>query len=1009
LVYLRFSRTTPNPAFHLLAITDLHHETTQDSSKLQGRLMKTLTQRHSLSHPFSLSFLPVLAVLAVSIAQAASQQAASSPAVRIHAEISSSQKTALPGTSHPAALAQFDSGRLAAGTKLQGISIYFNRTPSQQADLQTLMAAQQNPASPLYHQWLTPEQFASRFGMADADIAKVQSWLEQQGFSIDSVNRGKDTIRFSGNAGQVEAAFNTEMHTYALKTAKGVENHFAPSTALSVPSAMAGVVLGVRNLDDFRPRSHLVTNKGKTGRPRPAFTGFDSSLFFAPGDVAVEYDLNKEYHASYSGSGQTIAVIGQSEVELSDIENFQNAAGLAVKDPALTYVPGSGTPAFSPGDWTESDIDLEWSGAIAPGASISLIYVGSNQNYSAFDALDYAIDNKLANIISSSYGQCEAELTGETLASGSALEASLEADFQRAATQGQTILSAAGDDGATDCFLGQTGVGFPTQAEQQALAVDYPGSSAYVTSVGGTEISQANSDYLLPGDGYWEASNNTTDIVTSVLQYIPEQAWNEDSANCGETDCLASGGGGASTIFSKPSYQTALTPADGHRDVPDIALNAAINNPGYLFCTSDTSDWLQGQQASCNSGFRDAASEDPTWAGGTSFAAPIFAGMLALINQQQGYTTGQGPVNPTLYTLAGNSGTYATAFHDITTGNNSCPSGTDLCSSAVTGFSAKTGYDQATGLGTVDLFNLATAWPAGSGTGPSLIATTTSVAASSSAPTVNASDNFTITVAASSGSVSPTGTVTITVDSLTPVTETLTSNGTFVYATSFTTAGPHTVLVAYSGDSTFAASTGSVTVTAAAVNSGTGTFKISATNITVTQGSVGSSTVTVTPAGGYTGTVQFSISTTSTDLQNDSCPNLNNIVVSNASPATGTLTIDTNAANCLNTGDARKGKFIRTAGIGAGLSGRGGPVTAIAVFAGLLLAGFLGRYSRKLRVLAGVILLATIGMAFTGCGGNGSNTVSNAPKGNYTLTITGTDSASTTIPSATTTLTLTIQ
>jgi subtilase family serine protease len=971
---------------------------------------KTFVQRlqHTLSHPFSLSF-PLLSALAVlaagaSVAQAAGPQAA--PVARIGAEISSSQMTALPATKRSAALAQYDTGRLASGTKLQGISISFNRTQSQQADLMTLMAAQQNPASPLYHQWLTPEQFASRFGMSDADLAKAQSWLEQQGFSVDSVNRGKDTIRFSGNVGQVEAAFNTELHTYTIKTAQGVENHFAPSTALSVPSAMAGVVLGIRNLDDFRPRSHLVTNKGKAGRPKPAFTGFDGSLFFAPGDVAVEYDVNNEYHASYSGSGQTIAVVGQSEIQLSDIENFQSAAGLAVKDPTLTYVPGSGTQAFSAGDWTESDIDLEWSSAIAPGAAISLVYVGSDQNFSAFDALDYAIDNKLADIISSSYGICEAELAEET-------QTALESDFQRAAMQGQTILSAAGDDGATDCFLGQTGTGLPTQAQQQALAVDYPGSSTNVTSVGGTEISQANADYLTPGDGYWTASNGSSDIVTSVLKYIPEQAWNEDIANCGETDCLASGGGGASTLFSKPSYQTALTPADGHRDVPDIALNAAIDNPGYLFCTSDKFAWdtADGQQASCNSGFRDAVSGIPTVAGGTSFAAPIFAGMLALINQQHGYTTGQGPINPTLYTLAGNSGTYASAFHDITTGNNNCLSGTDLCSTTVTGFSAKTGYDQVTGLGTIDLFNLATAWPASSGTGPSLIATTTSIAASSTAPLVNASDNFTITVSPSTGTVSPTGTVTITVDSLTPVTETLTANGTYVYTTSFTTAGPHTVLAAYSGDSTFAASpTGSVTVTAAAVSSGTGAFAIAANNITVADGSAGTSTITVTPSGGYTGTVQFSVSATSSALANACSGPIANAVVTGTAKATTTVTIDTNAVNCATTGQVRKGqgRFIHIAGMGSSGNGAGGPVTAGVVFTGLLLAGILGRYSRKLRGLAGIILLATLGMVFTGCGGN-NNTISNPPKGTYTLTLTGTDSSSATIPVATTTFTLTIQ
>jgi len=197
-------------------------------------------------------------------------------------------------------------------------------------------------------------------------------------------------------------------------------------------------------------------------------------------------------------------------------------------------------------------------------------------------------------------------------------------------------------------------------------------------------------------------------------------------------------------------------------------------------------------------------------------------------------------------------------------------------------------------------------------------------------------------------------------------------------------------------------------LTAAVNSSGSGTFSVTATNITVAQGSVGTSTITVTPAGGYTGTVVFSASTTSTAIENDTCLTLSNAVVSGTSPVTETLSIDTNAANCLATGTFRKGSYVRAAGIGSGLTGKSGPITAGAVMVGLLLAGFLGRYSRKLRVLAGVILLATLGMALSGCGGGNGNTVSNAPKGTYTLTLTSTDSSSTTVPSVTTQITLTI-
>jgi len=957
--------------------------------------MKTISPRWH----HTLSILSAIALLAAAAPHASAQ--ISGPSPRIAGEIATAQMTPLPATKRTAALAQYDTGRLSSATRFQGISIYFTRTAAQEADLKALTAAQQNPASPLYRQWLTPEQFAGRFGMADADISKVESWLQQQGFSIDSVARGKTMIRFSGTASQAEAAFATELHTYSVKTSKGVENHFAPSTTLSVPTALAGVVEGVRNLDDFRPRSHVVVRKNL--RAKPNFTldfGGSQYVFFAPGDIATVYDINKEYNAGYTGTGQTIVLVGQSAITNSDLEAFWSAAGITRQDPTMTLVPGTGTSTVqADGDETESDLDVEWSGAIAKGANLDFVYTGNNTNYSAFDSIQYAIDNKIGTIISSSYGDCETDLGGQTL----------ETSLEEAAVQGQTVMSAAGDDGSSDCFE-DTNL---TTTQQEALAVDYPASSPNVTGVGGTEISQANSAYLTAPSAYWEAASSTNPaITTTALQYIPEQAWNEDSTcvqyvNQGGS-ALCAGGGGVSSLFPKPSYQTALTPADGQRDVPDLALNAAIYNPGYLFCSSDPTDWSQGQQASCNSGFLDAATSDPTAAGGTSFATPIFAGMLALINQQQGYTTGQGLINSTLYTLAADSTTYASAFHDITTGDNKCDASGYCSSSGESEYSAGTGYDQVTGLGSVDLFNLAAAWPAS--TGPTLIGTTTAVTAANTAPAVNASDNFTISVSSDSGTTIPAGTVSITVDSGTAITETLTSNGTYVYSTSFATAGTHAVVVAYSGDATHAASTGTATVNVAGASSGSGTFTLSVSNMTVTQGSVGSSTVTVTPAGGYTGTVEFSLSTTSTDLENDTCPNLNNVVVSGTAAVTGTLTIDTNAVNCATTGESRKGhsKYVRIAGMGAGLTGRNGPVTAIAVFAGLLLAGFLGRYSRKLRVLAGVILLATVGMAFTGCGGNNSNTISDAPKGTYTLTLTGTDATTSTI-TATTTFTLTIQ
>ena len=965
--------------------------------------MTKLALRLARHLPARLLLTAVLAA-ASSLAPHATAQA---PASRIAGDIASNERTALPNSLNPRANAKFDAGRLASTTRLEGVSIHFSRTQAQEAALHALIAEQQDPASPQYHQWLSPEQFAARFGISDADLDKVQGWLERQGFSIDSVNRSKNAIHFSGTVAQVESAFSTEIHSYNVPMTTGVEKHFSPSTPLSVPQAMAGVVQSVRNLDDFRPHTHLAK---KNGQPKPKFT-LDSNgtqyLFFAPGDIQTVYDVNN-VKSSYTGTGQTITIVGQSQVSTTDLDAFWSAAGVTRQDPTMFLVPGSGNQTVvADGDEAESDLDLEWSGAIANGASLDFVYTGNNSNYSAFDSIQYAIDQKIGTIISSSYGDCETDLGTQNVQT-------LESVLEQATAQGQTLMSAAGDDGSTDCF---EDTNLNNTTEEEALAVDYPASSPNVTGVGGTEISQASTTYETAGSEYWTAASTANPIVTSsALIYIPEQAWNEDPLCLQNattaSQVLCAGGGGASALFTtKPSWQAGVPgiPQDGKRDVPDLALAASIFNPGYLFCTSDPTFWdtTDGQTGSCASGsFFDSTDSFLTSAGGTSFATPIFAGMVALINQKQGYTTGQGLINPTLYTLASNSTTYASAFHDITSGSNACDA-TGYCSSqGESGFSAGTGYDQATGLGSVDLFNLAAAWPTNTSSTAALIGTTTTVSAASTTPTINTSDTFTITVAPVTGTTIPTGTVTITVDTDTPVTGTLTSNGTYTYTTSFSTSGSHTVEVSYPSNAIYAGSTGSITVNVPVPVSGKGTFTLSATNITVAQGSVGSSTVTVTPAGGYTGTVEFSLSTTSTDLQNDTCPNLNNIGVSSTAAATGTLTIDTNAANCQATGAARKrsGQVIHAAGLG---SGKTGPMTAIGVLAGLLLAGYLGRNSGKLRMLAGFILLATLGMAFTGCGGSSSTSIPNAPKGTYTLTLTGTDVNTSTI-TATTTFTLTI-
>jgi subtilase family serine protease len=949
-----------------------------------------------------------ICAMVIACAMAAGLAGAQSPAPRIKAGITNSNQSTLNGSLHPLALPQNDAGRMPGNTRLNGISLYFNRSAAQQADLEALIAAQQDPSSAQYHQWLTPDQFAARFGMAQSDIVKVQSWLQQQGFSIDSVARSRNMIRFSGTVAQVESAFSTQMHYYLT----GSEKHFAPATALSVPAAMAPAVSAIRNLNDFRPRPQHTM-------PRAQFTsGQSHNVFFAPGDVATVYDIKPLYSASVNGAGQSIAIVGQSAIQVSDIENFQSAAGLTKKDPNLVLVPGTGdSQVFANGDEGESDIDVEWAGAIATGANIVFVYTGSTTTFNIYDSVQYAVDELIAPIISISYASCEGQFLTQ------ADYTSLDAIMQQAATQGQTVTAASGDQGSTAC----SGVSGLTTAQQQALAVNFPASSAYVTGMGGTEITSADS--TSSNTTYWTGGSSTSDTLTSAVTYIPEVAWNDDASGS-----LSASGGGASAFTPIPSWQSSFPGITGSkRLVPDVSLYSSPNLPGYLFCTSDTSNWGSTQTASCNSGFRDASTNILTVAGGTSFAAPIFAGMVALINQKANYTAGQGLINPTLYKLAANSSTYASAFHDITSGNNSCTlAGSTLCSGGgTTSFQAGTGYDEVTGLGSVDLDKLAAAWPVASA---SLIGTTTTVVPANPAPTVNVADLFTITVADVSGSGTPTGSVTLQIDGgtlfggTTVANQTLTANGTLTYSATFTATGPHQVLAQYAGDATHAASTGVGSVTIGVISSGKGTFSFTPaptpSTLTVAQGSSGTETITITPAGSYTGTVLLNFTTSNSNALTNLCYAFTNtlttgqgsVAVGGTTAVTTQLLLDTKAADCATTTTGSQPGLHSLHALRGGNISRGpAPQPAShrlpveVAFAGLLLAGFVGRYARKFRSAAWIIVLAAAGLALSACGGSSSTTtVSNPPKGTYTITLSGQDSVTSTIAAPAATFTFTI-
>jgi hypothetical protein len=468
----------------------------------------------------------------------------------------------------------------------------------------------------------------------------------------------------------------------------GGKTYYANASEPAMPAALADVVQGFTSLDNYGPKPRSVFRQANAG-PQPDFTSYiTGNIFMAPADFAVIYDLNPLYDNGIDGTGQSIAVMGQTDLvtdttgAASDVAAFRNAAGLPANPPNIVLVPGVSDPKVVTGDIQEASLDVEWAGAVAKNATIIFVNGGSEGVFSS--AFPYAVDNNLAPVISISYGDCEAEWTSSELQSFASLG-------KEANAKGQTIVAAAGDSGAADCDESTSTTTVITSATQ-GLAVDFPASSPFVTAMGGTEFNEG-------AGNYWATAPNGVDVSPSALFYIPEKAWNDTST----TNGLLAGGGGASTIEPKPSWQTGTgVPKDNVRDVPDLALNASPAHDGYLVCV----------QGSCVSGFRDP--DNPTLAnaltvvGGTSAAVPSFGGIVALINQKTGST--QGNINYVLYPMAASS---PAAFHDIITGDNKvpCTAGTvDCLNGGEIGYSAGPGYDQATGLGSVDAYNLVTEW-----------------------------------------------------------------------------------------------------------------------------------------------------------------------------------------------------------------------------------------------------------------------------------------------------------
>jgi len=936
----------------------------------------------------------------------------------------------LAGNVHRLALPQFDQGGVDPAMQLGTITLMTAPTIAQQQALNQLLAQQQDPNSSNYHKWLTPEQFADRFGLSQNDIQTIAAWLESQGFTNVHPARGRNWVSFTGTAAQVESALRTSIHHYNVNG----ELHYANATAPMIPQALSGIVTAFRGLTDFKP--HPMNSK----RTRPYY--YDANFkadFLAPGDIGTIYDINPLYNSGIDGTGEKLAIMGQTEIYLADLNNFRSGFGLsalscttdtnglitACSDPHFQYVLDGSSTLSTSGDVSEADLDIEWSGAVARNAQI--IYVNSSDTFTSFY---YAIDNKLAPVISLSYGLCEFDNNYVNKAPPNET-VSNETELQKANSEGITFVNSSGDSGAAECDFHSTVT--TTNLATQGLAVSYPASSPEVTGAGGTGIPYSE---WVSGQGFGTTNGPNGGSATA---YMSEQAWNDNytfaqlcaanstssspyylfchqggstaakgwvpitSEATSQTDIgLSAGGGGASGCsvqnsnfsacvsgFPQPSWQTVTVSGQTTRLSPDISFFASPNFPGYIFCTPQSElSTSTSSTSTCYQGIQTAVETYNSIIGGTSASAPVFAGMVALLNQYT-QSTGQGNINPSLYQLAAVA---PSAFHDVTAGDNKvyCQPGTPtgqlsslLCpSSGVIGYSASTGFDLATGLGSLDLNNFAIALkttPDFSGTSSASTLTLWPSQTGTSTITITPKNNFTGTVSFSCAGPSGT-TCTFSPSTVTPNGAAVTTTATI---TAGSTAGNITINATTGSLSQMTHQAGSIALT---VNSGT---------FSLTSSPAGGSTLTVVQ--GQTATVNLTVTSTSTPsfiIPNGSggqqtalpvtytCTGLPVAAVCNFSP--GVTTQQVNVSMALVTGSPT-GKLQNPLHPARG------------IFYAVLLPGLLGIFftvgSRKkslggMRALGMILVLGASTLWLGSCGSN-STTPKNlgTPPGSYNITV----------------------
>jgi len=598
----------------------------------------------------------------------------------------------LLNTRHPLALPENGRGRVARDLPMERIQLQLNSSPEQEAALDRLLRDQQDPSSPSYHGWLTPEQFGERFGPAQQDLDAVTAWLQSHGFHDIAVAAGRRSIEFSGTAWQVETAFHTEMHQYVVDR----ETHIANATEIAIPSALSPVVGGVVSLNDFRRQAlHRVIGRNFANARGMDLNGQTDlnggSHGISPYDFAAIYNLTSLWNNGFDGAGQTIAIAGRTNINPADIATFRTTFGLPGNNTQVV-LNGPDPGIVSAGEETEADLDVEWAGGVAKGATVKFVVSRSTNVSDGVDlSSSYIVNNNLASTMSVSFGACEA-----AMGSGNAFYNSL---WSQAAGEGISVFVSAGDSGSAGCDApsSSSGSANTTTPAIHGFAVNGLASTPFNVAVGGTEFNDTASPST-----YWNAGNDSHSA--SAKGYIPEGAWNESgySTPGASANGLWAGSGGVSTLYARPAWQIGTgvpafdpgTTSQKHRLLPDVSLTAA-GHDGYLI-------------------YREGSLY---LVGGTSASSPSMAGIMTIVDQHSGGRTGN--ANTTFYPLAGST---ASIYHDVIAGTNAvpCEGGTPNCSTPLpsintgrlTGYSAGPGYDLATGWGSMDAYALALNWAA---------------------------------------------------------------------------------------------------------------------------------------------------------------------------------------------------------------------------------------------------------------------------------------------------------